>query len=52
MRFYTYHLASWLRARRFSEPTFRPSEAAHAALIRSGKKKYYESSRKRCKKSH
>ena len=27
VQFFTFHLASWLRTRRFSEPTFRPSGA-------------------------
>ena len=29
MQFFTSHLASWLRTRRFSEPTFRPSGATN-----------------------
>ena len=29
MQFFTPHLASWLRTRRFSEPTFRPSGATN-----------------------
>ena len=29
VQFFISHLASWLRTRRFSEPTFRPSGATH-----------------------
>ena len=29
VQFFIFHLASWLRTRRFSEPTFRPSWATH-----------------------
>ena len=29
VQFFIFHLASWLRARRFSEPTFRPSGATN-----------------------